>query len=106
MPKIKQYNIAMQELQKEEQPEAQSNDNAKSVIDAAEQLASVQLDDKADSYKEKINKSAKDKARKKASSVKGQKPVRRRSSKKVDAMKLEGEDFMDYWKKLERAGIK
>lgn len=116
---IQKYNAALQELEKEyseEQARTHESDQAKSSVnDAIAEAQSAEAKKISDAeeaavskYKlelENKNKVADD-ARKKAASVSQKKTVKKNVKKEPDPMKLEGDDFMDYWKRLERAGLK
>lgn len=116
MSSIQQYNVAMKEMEREyaNQAPQRGSEQSESVTDAiaqAEQAEAKRTTEASaaavEKYKlelENKNKVA-DEARKKASSVSTKKTVKKRSSKKqTDPMKLEGDNFMDYWKQLERVG--
>jgi len=116
---IQKYNAALSELEKEygeEQSRGAKSQEAKpSVNDAIAEATSAEAKKISDAeeaavskYKlelESKNKVADD-ARKKAASVSTKKTVKKTVKKEADPMKLEGDNFMDYWKQLERAGLK
>lgn len=116
---IQKYNAALNELRIEQNEQSQKNSGSEtaskpSVNDSLAEAQAAEAKKVAEAsaaavakYKlemEEKNRVA-DEARKKAASVSQNKTVKKSTKKEVDPMKLEGENFVDYWKQLTRAGL-
>ena len=111
---IEKYNIALRELEvehaRQNAPTRAHTDVLKDTLskaEAAEAKRIAEAETRAiEKYKaelERKNKEADD-ARKKAASVSQSKVAPKKDKEKPNPMKLEGESFMEYWKKLEKFG--
>lgn len=120
---IQKYNAALAEFEKENKSQAEQrgstnaeeNNSSTGVNDAIAEAKAAEAKKIADAEAKAIEKyrleleqknKAADEARKKAASLNTKKTVKKQVKKEADPMKLEGESFMDYWKQLERAGLK
>lgn len=111
---IEKYNIALRELEAEharqQAPAKTTAEVVKDTVSRAEAAEAKRIADaeaKAiEKYKAELDKKNKeaDDARKKAASVSQSKVAPKKDKKEPDPMKLQGENFMDYWKQLEKFG--
>lgn len=107
---LDQYKLAFRELDDEYRAQQEKAVEPTPKVDDTQVKAKVEQDakDKADfeAYKAKMAENkVSDEARKKAAKVSKKKVSPKKAKAKPQAKDLKGDDFVDYWKKLERVGL-